>query len=176
MSKVVDDMIRGAGGTPPVDRSQRVLTDGSPVSEDHRDLKPNGQQKGYVVLSDEQRARGFVRPVRRSYVHVGKPAPTNLRDLTDDEQRRYAQYGYVKYEEYPPGRSAVCGRFWTQPELDALGKHCGAVTTMSPAIAETYARDPQFYGGTFCCGCGAHFPVGETGEFVWEGTDERVGT
>jgi hypothetical protein len=33
-----------------------------------------------------------------------------------------------------------------------------------------------FYSGTFCCGCGTHFPVGETGEFVWDGTNEKVGT
>lgn len=46
-----------------------TLTDGSPVTEDHRELKENGQQKGYVVLSDEERAKGFIRPVRHSYVH-----------------------------------------------------------------------------------------------------------
>ena len=44
---------------------------------------------------------------------------------------------------------------------------CGAVTTMRRAIAETYAADPGFYGGTFCVNCGAHFPVGENGQFVW---------
>lgn len=53
---------------------------------------------------------------------------------------------------------------------------CGGVTTMGLAIAETYARDPHFYGGTFCAVCGTHFPVGEAGEFVWFGTDEKVGT
>ena len=47
---------------------------------------------------------------------------------------------------------------------------------MSPRIAETYARDPGFYSGTFCTGCHAHFPVGEAGEFVWTGTSEKVGT
>lgn len=44
------------------------------------------------------------------------------------------------------------------------------------ALAETYARDPKFYGGTFCAGCHAHFPVGAGGEFVWDHTEERVGT
>jgi hypothetical protein len=38
---------------------------------------------------------------------------------------------------------------------------------MSRAIAETYARDPAFYGSTFCVHCRTHFPVGEQGEFVW---------
>lgn len=106
------------------DTPKITLTDGSPVTPDHRELKPNGQQKGYVVLSEEERAKGFVRPVRRSYVH----------------------------------------------------EKCGFVTQMGLALAETYARDPHFYTGTFCVGCGKHFPVGEDGEFVWDGTDEKVGT
>lgn len=47
-----------------------TLTDGTPVTPDHREIDPTtGQQKGYVVLSAEERAKGFVRPVRRSYVH-----------------------------------------------------------------------------------------------------------
>lgn len=41
---------------PPVDRSARTLTDGSPVTPDHRELKENGQQKSYVVLSEAIRA------------------------------------------------------------------------------------------------------------------------
>lgn len=119
----IDNLASAVGAVPPVDREARVLTDGSPVTEDHRDLKPNGQQKGYVVLTAEERSRGFVRPVRRTYVH----------------------------------------------------QKCGVATTMGHALAETYARDPHFYSGTFCCGCGTHFPVGPDGEFVWDdGT--RVGT
>lgn len=101
--------------------ARTTLTDGSPVTDDHRELKPNGQQKGYVVLSDEERARGFVRPVRQAYTH----------------------------------------------------KVCGTETRMGLAIAETYARDPGFYSGTFCCGCGAHFPLKQ---FVWKDTDEQVGS
>jgi len=116
MSSEVDKIIREAGAVPPVDRSQRTLTDGSQVTKDHRDLKPNGQQSGYVVLSDAERARGFVRPVRITYVH----------------------------------------------------EKCGVATTMGKALAETYARDPHFYSGTFCVGCGSHFPVGADGEFVWD--------
>lgn len=101
-----------------------TLTDGSPVTEDHREINPQtGQQKGYVVLSDDERRKGFVRPVRCSYRH------------------------------------------------DA----CGTITTMGQALAETYARDPSFYSGTFCAGCREHFPVGPDGEFTWEGTTERVG-
>ena len=159
-----------------VDEPKTTLTDGSPVTEDHRELKPNGQQKGYVVLSDEERAKGFVRPVRKSYVHVGaKGSKYPLRDLTPEEHERYDRYGYVKYEEYPQG-SDLCGRYWTQADLDRIGKGCGTTTTMTQSIAETYARDPHFYGATFCCGCGKHLPVGEAGEFVWLGTEERVGS
>lgn len=105
-----------------------TLTDGSPVTPDHRDIIENGpragQQKAYVVLSDDERAKGFIRPVRRSYMH----------------------------------------------------EKCGVVTTMGQSLAETYARDPFFYSGTFCCGCGTHFPVGDDGEFLWDGTNEKVGT
>lgn len=106
-------------------KSSICLTDGSPVPEDGSHLKtePNGQQAGYVVLSKEEREKGFVRPVRATYVHTT----------------------------------------------------CGTATTMGRALAETYARDPSFYSGTFCCRCRAHFPVGEAGEFIWEdGT--KVGT
>jgi hypothetical protein len=50
---------------------------------------------------------------------------------------------------------------------------CGRRTTMNNAIAETYARDPKFYSGTFCVTYGTHRPLDE---FVWEGTTEGVGT
>lgn len=105
--------------------SETTLTDGSPVTPDHKEIDPNtGMQKGYVVLSEAERAKGFVRPYRDSYIH----------------------------------------------------EKCGVLTKMGRSIAETYARDPFFYSGTFCAGCGSHFPVGEDGEFVWDGTDEKVGT
>lgn len=99
----------------------RTLTDGSPVTPDHRELKENGQQKGYVVLSEAERAKGYVRPVRTEYTHL----------------------------------------------------KCGMNTTMSMSIAETYARDPKFYNGTFCTTCSAHYPLDE---FVWTGTDTQVGS
>jgi hypothetical protein len=47
-----------------------TLTDGSPVTHDHREIDPaTGMQKGYVVLSAEERAKGYVRPVRKTYLH-----------------------------------------------------------------------------------------------------------
>jgi len=161
---------------PPVDRSQRVFTDGSPVTPEYREIDPRtGQQKRYVVLSEAERAKGFVRPVRRTYRHVGSAWPAHpLRELTMEEQSRYADVGYVRFESYEvtngPG---VAGRFWTQDQLDCVGRGCGGETTMGVALAETYARDPGFYGGTFCVFCKQHFPVNE---FVWLGTQKRVGT
>ena len=91
-----------------------------------------------------------------------------------NEVRRYAEFGYVAYEEYPEGSpervGAVVGRYWSKAKL-ASG--CQTVTSMNRAIAETYARDPKFYGSTFCLACQKHLPVSE---FVWQGTDERVGS
>lgn len=92
------------------------LTDGSPVPPDcgHTEIdRATGMQKGYIVLSPEERAKGFVKPVRRSYTH----------------------------------------------------DKCGTLTTMGLALCKTYARYPHFYTGTFCCGCGTHFPLDQ---FHWE--------
>ena len=125
---------------PEVDRSNRCSSQGGPLAADYEELKPNGQQKDYVVLCPTERAKGFVRQVRLSYVHIGRvPEGETL------------EYPYRK--AYPGG--------------------CGTRTTMSQSIAETYARDPKFYSGTFCCSCGVHRPLNE---FVWEGTTEQVGS
>jgi hypothetical protein len=115
-----------SGGSMPVDRSNRTLVDGEPVPLDdsHRDLDAAGMQKAYVVLTAEERAKGFVRPVRDSYRHLV----------------------------------------------------CQQITSMGKAIAETYARDPAFYNGTYCWYCRAHFPVGVGGEFVWVDDGTKVGT
>lgn len=138
------------------------------------DESPVAQNRVYLVLSDEERAKGFVRPVRRSYIHVGAPAAQfALRDLTDEEKERFAKYDYVDFEIYPESESPKTGRFWTQNELDNVGRGCNQETTMGTAIAETYARDPEFYGSTYCAHCRMHRPVNE---FVWTGTNERVGT
>lgn len=107
------------------DKSSIQLTTGEPVPADgsHRELRPDGQQKGYIVLADSERAKGFVRPYRDAYRHL----------------------------------------------------KCGKITTMGRALAETYAREPSFYSGTFCSTCRAHFPVGEDGEFTWYEMDGRDG-
>lgn len=154
-----------------------TLADGSPVTADYAEINPStGMQKDYLVLGKEEREKGYVRPVRRSYIHVGPPPPRYpLRDLTELEKKTYEGCGYVKFEEYPESKSPVVGRFWTQAQLDNKG--CGYLTTMAQSIAETYARDPKFYGATYCVSCKTHLPVGEYGEFVWaDAQSERVGT
>lgn len=89
------------------------------------DTEKVAQHDVYLVLSDEERAKGFVRPVRASYLHSKGDAP------------------------------------------------CNQVTTMGRAIAETYARDPYFYGSTYCCTCCKHLPVSA---FVWVGDGQTVGS
>lgn len=145
------------------------------------DTSPTPQAEVYLVLSDEERAKGFVRPVRLSYVHVGRPGPTGtMRPLTDQEREQYQadRFGYVAAEMTEVDEHGIwsVSRVWTQEMLAAVDKGCGAVTTMGLSIAETYARDPHFYGATYCVGCSMHRPVGADGEFVWDGTGERVGT
>lgn len=81
----------------------------------------DGQNKAYLVLSEEERAKDFVRPYRDAYRH----------------------------------------------------NECGVVTFMGQALSETYARDPKFYGATFCANCRTHFPVSE---FVWTADNEMVGS
>lgn len=104
------------------DEPKTCMTDGSEVSPDHREIDPEtGLQKGYVVLCPEERDKGYVRPLRKSYKHV----------------------------------------------------KCGMVTIMSDSIAETYARDPYFYSGTYCTGCQAHFPLHE---FRWVDDGQTVGS
>lgn len=141
-----------------------------------RVTEASGMQKKYLVLSEEERAKGFVRPVRRSYQHVGLAAPSGLRDLTEEEHEQYDQYGYVKFEPNTDSESSVIGTFWTQERLNKINNGCGIVTKMNRELAETYARDPKFYGATFCAGCHTHLPVGERGEFIWVDGEERVGT
>lgn len=85
------------------------------------DTDPVPQNEVYLVLSEEERGKGFVRPYRDRYKH----------------------------------------------------KSCGTVTRMGRALSETYARNPKFYGYTYCVACMKHLPVGE---FVWDVDGETVGS
>jgi len=77
------------------------------------DKEPTKQAEVYLVISDEEKAKGFVAPVRTTYEHT----------------------------------------------------KCGSITTMGRSIAETYARNPKFYGFTYCVECQMHLPVDE---FKWD--------
>lgn len=137
-----------------------------------QDTAPVPQNEAYLVLPEEERDDGFVRPLRRSYKHIGARGPQYpLRDLTDKEQSMWGGE-YAKYETYPEGSKAV-GKFWTQAQLDNVRKGCGEVTKMSDALAETYARNPKFYGATYCVGCSMHKPVNE---FIWIDDETEVGS
>lgn len=111
-----------------------------PVTDDRNDPRlgygvdsePIPQHEVYLVLSDDERAKGFVRPLRHTYVHW------NTKDGT-------------------PMPKVITST--------ANLKGCGAATKMADAIAETYAREPKFYGATYCVGCKKHLPVSE---FTWE--------
>lgn len=85
------------------------------------DNEPTEQAEVYLVLSEEERAKGFTRPYRDTYYHAA----------------------------------------------------CGVETRMGRALSETYARDPTFYGATYCVGCRKHLPVGE---FTWTADGQVVGS
>lgn len=159
--------------------SEKATVSGRPAEEPITSPVPNlekrsdGQHVDHWILSENERAKGFVRPVRTSYVHIGPEKPKYaLRDLSEEENQRYSQFKYVKFEQYPDSDSVV-GKYWTQEQLDRKG--CRTSTSMPQAIAETYARDPSFYGRTFCCNCNGYFQVGPDGEFIWD-DGSKVGT
>lgn len=132
-------------------------------------IRPDGQQEAYLVMSEEERSKGWVRPYRDHYEHVGRKPLYELRDLTEEEQARYGVCNYIKYEKYPE-ESPIVGRFWTAADLLP---GCGTVTHMPRSISETYAKNPHYYGSTFCCGCGVHLPVAQ---FVWSKDRTVVGS
>lgn len=141
--------------------------------------KDTGQNEVYLVLSEEERQKGFVRPYRDSYLHLGRDVSKygDPQPLTPEQHERYDQYGYVAFMPMLDPESSITGQFLTQKDLYALKNGrlggCGGLTIMAKEIAETYARDPYFYGATYCCRCMKHFPLDE---FVWTGTNITVGT
>lgn len=52
-------------------------------------------------------------------------------------------------------------------------KACGVETIMGHELSETYARDPKFYGATYCAHCRMHKPVAE---FTWSADGQVVGS
>ena len=140
------------------------------------DEKPVPQNKVYLVLSDEEKKKGFVRPVRTKYIHC-IPAVDRLKvEMFSDHKKKEAlkEYGekYVGILPiYDKDGKRLGGKYVTEEDFKSGG--CGVLTKMGMDIAETYARDPKFYGSTYCVGCKMHLPVEE---FCWDGTDEKVGS
>lgn len=124
------------------DGQKMCTTNGEPVEKVRAEqTDATGQHKGYVVLCPDERAKGFVRPYRDAYKHVGAS-----RRMVNDMNEEF-----------------------DGPRLSG----CGSVTTMGIALSETYARDPSFYGSTFCVRCNRHFPVVE---FIWTADGQAVGS
>lgn len=114
------------------DAPKLCTTNGKPVA-DVRASQTNetGQHEGYIVLCPDERAKGFVRPYRDAYKHVG--SLEWVEDTFDGDGKKI-----------PRRRGG-----------------CGSVTTMGRALSETYARQPSFYSHTFCVHCNQHLPVAE---------------
>jgi len=144
------------------------------------DKEPVPQNEVYLVLSEEERTKGFVRPVRTSYVHVGKKIDLEggkVKKLSKNKLKEFEKWGYYAYVKFPKDRSPLVGKYLTKEEYEHIGKYiggCGALTTMNITIAETYARNPKFYGATYCISCQKHLPVEE---FEWnDGSNQIVGS
>lgn len=104
----------------------RLTTDRNDPGLGHGgDTSEGEQNEAYLILSEEERAKGFVRPYRDRYVHAFGPKP------------------------------------------------CHTMTIMGRELSETYARQPSFYGFTYCCACRKHLPVAE---FAWAKDGEVVGS
>jgi len=102
--------------------------------------KPNGQYEDYWVLSKEEREKGFIRPLRFSYKHLGKDLDLkrmipiekyfkeNAEEYPQERQLRYINtYGYVGFIPNTDHHSAILGRFVKQSDL---GSGCGHITKM----------------------------------------------
>ena len=71
-----------------------------------------------------------------------------------------------------PDVAGVSGRLTYGPAFLAFIEKSG-LGRRTACIYMTYARNPKFYGGTFCVACSMHRPVGE---FVWETDGSVVGS
>src|SRR6266536_5628126 len=61
------------------------------------DDQPVPQAEVYLVLSEEERAKGFVRPVRRSYKHLTCGAVTTMAQVIAETYARSPGYYGVTY-------------------------------------------------------------------------------
>jgi hypothetical protein len=52
-----------------------------------------------------------------------------------------------------------------RPYRDTYTHTCGVATKVPVGVAETYQKNPTFYGSTFCCGCREYYPIAQ---FKWK--------
>lgn len=74
-----------------------------------RKIQPDGQQVAYLVLSEEERAKGFVRPLRRSYRHLKCGGVTTMGQALCETYAREPHF-------YTGTFCAVCGEHFPLQE------------------------------------------------------------
>lgn len=170
------------------------VDDNDEVVVNHPDLMLDAKGVGHIVFSPDQ-ARGLASllvkhaamadtSAREKQLRARREAAAAIpvdrsarvlsdgRQVTDDhaeiESATGQQKGYVVLTAGERSKGFVRPVRTTYTHLA-----CGTDTIMGLSIAETYARDPKFYSGTFCVQCRTHLPLME---FVWKGTQEQVGS
>lgn len=82
--------------------------------------------------------------------------------MTDDPPPEDFDYGERKedgqFENYPTTDE---GDFVQSVRDTYVHEECGTSTTMLGDLPESIARNPTYYGKTFCTTCGKHVPVEE---------------
>lgn len=160
-----------------MEQQKICTTSGRPVDVVRSEqTEKTGQHKDYIVLCPDERAKGFVRPYRDAYRHAGRSI---CGGIVNNSPRLGGDRDICSL---PFGHEGGCnGPFFnvTQPEhAKILITHrkggCGKITTMGRRLSETYARDPKFYGATFCVHCNQHLPVAEFTWYEMDGTEGPV--
>ena len=150
---------------------------GEKLLEVYGDLR-NAEEKRKIATRELDALISSVRErIREFEIEIASSIPVDRSDVeepvTGEVYGQHASYKVLSERERSKG--------FVRPFRDAYRhQSCGQITTMVRSIAETYARDPSFYIGTFCSTCRQHFPVGPAGEFTWyemDGTEgPKVGT
>lgn len=74
-----------------------------------------------------------------------------------------------QWERYPTN---VEGEYLAPIRNKYIHKTCGTETRIGDEIAETYAKNPSYYGRTFCVACKEHYPISE---FHWSRDGVELG-
>lgn len=112
--------------------SDRQLVSGKPVPEDRSHTVTNpvtGLQRDYVVLSSEERAKGYKKPYRTSYVHGKCGTLTKMHSAISET---YARDPYFYSGTYCVG---CCAHFYLSEF------HWSDGEPMDPLLQEDWAKD-----------------------------------